>query len=285
LKIQIHHGDITDLDSLKSATKNMDSVFHLAGLIAYSRAERAAMEKINVQGTANVIEACKANKIRRLVHMSSVVAIGASFRPSQVLTEMSPFNLHPYNLGYSETKRRAEELVKAASLHGNIDAVILNPSTVYGPGDAKKGSRKTQLKVARGNFKFYTPGGVSIISVEDFVPAVIAAWKKGRNGERYILAGENISIKQLFEMIAETAGVKPPKILLPRPVLLAIGRIGAAVEAMGRRTSFNSEAAMMAVLYNWYDSSKAQNELGLKVTPARISIQKSVNWMKEHNLI
>jgi dihydroflavonol-4-reductase len=119
----------------------------------------------------------EASSVEKFVHMSSVVTIGAGFRPTEILTEDSPYNLGRFHLGYSETKLAAEQAVIKSPLY----TVILNPSTVYGAGDALKGSRKTQVKVAQGKFKFYPPGGANIVAVEDVVEGTIRAWQIGRN--------------------------------------------------------------------------------------------------------
>lgn len=277
-------GDVTDLQSLMTAARGIELVYHLAGVIGYSRAMREAMERVNVQGTANVIAACQAQNVRRLIHVSSVTAVGASFDGKVPLNEDSPYNLSHLNLGYFETKRAGEILVREAVKTGVIDAVILNPSTVYGPGDAKKGSRKTQLKVARGKLPFYTSGGVSIVAVEDVVDAIIAAGKIGRSGERYILSGENITIRQLFETIASEAGVEPPKIYLPNFAVHALGRLGDCLERMGKKGPLNSENAWTAILFHWFDSSKAQRELGFQPGTARKAIHESVAWIKKEIL-
>jgi dihydroflavonol-4-reductase len=208
-KLTIHIGDVTSLNSLKKALKDMEAVFHLAGVVGYSRAQRSLMEQVNVEGTSNVIAACIHNSVERLIYMSSVVAVGASLDGKEPLTENSVYNMKSFDLGYFETKRIAELNVLRAYEDDGLDCVILNPSTIYGPGDAKKGSRGVQLKVAKGKFPFYTSGGVSIVSINDVVDAMIKAWRVGRSGERYILCGENISIKQLFELIANEAGVEP----------------------------------------------------------------------------
>lgn len=285
LPVQVRLGDITREDSLLDAFREMDSVFHLAGHVGYSRAERQLMELVNVQGTANVVEACIKTNVRRLVHMSSVVAVGAAFYGEKPLNEDSPYTIGHLDLGYFETKRKAEMLVKEASASGRLDAVILNPSTIYGAGDARKGSRKTQLKVARGQLPFYTSGGVSIVAVEDVVEATYTAWQRGKNGERYILSGENLLIKDLFQMIAEEADVKPPPIYLPNPVVMGLGRIGDWLESIGKKGPLNSENAWTATLFHWFDSTKAQKELGLRPRPARECIAASVRWSKENGLI
>ncbi len=281
LKVQHAIGDVTDPKSLMDACNGVDTVFHLAGLIGYSRAARAAMEKVNVEGTSHVIEAVKANKVRKLVHLSSVVAIGASFH-GEVLNEQSPYNIQHLNLGYFETKKAAEDLVKAAFQRGEIDTVILNPSTIYGAGDARKGSRSTQKKVAKGKFPFYTCGGVNVVAVEDVVEAIYQAWQIGRSGERYILSAENMTIKKLFDSIAQEAHVAPPKIYLPNPVVHAIGAVGDILEKMGKKGPLNSENAWTSTLYHWFDSTKAQKELGFKPRPSIEAIRASVKWTEQH---
>lgn len=282
--VEVFSGDITLPETLDAAARDVHSIFHLAGYIGYSRAARPLMDHVNIKGTENIVEACIKNHVTRLVHMSSVVAVGASFDGTP-LNEESPYNLEHLNLGYFETKRQAELIVKNAVKNGLIDAVILNPSTIYGPGDAQKGSRSTQLKVARKKFPFYTSGGVSIVDIDDVTAALVNAWKIGRPGERYILSGENISIKSLFEMIATAAGVEPPKIYLPNPIVHGLGKVGDLLEKIGQKGPINSENAWTSTLYHWFDHSKATKELGFFPKPAQYSIARSVNWMKEHGLL
>jgi dihydroflavonol-4-reductase len=168
---------------------------------------------------------------------------------------------------------------------GELNAVMINPSTIYGAGDAKKGSRGTQLKVARAKFPFYTAGGVSVVAVEDVVDAIISAWKRGRSGERYIISGENLTIKQLFTEIAQAAGVKPPSIFLPTPIVKLLGKIGDLMESFGSKGPINSENAWTSTLYHWFDSSKAKKELGLNPKSASYAIGQSVAWMKQNGYL
>ncbi len=282
---QYRYGDVTDVVSLLEAFVDIDTVFHLAGVVAYKAADRPLMEKVNVQGTANVLEVCKERKVRRLVHLSSVVAVGAGHNPQEVLNENSAFNIHDLNLGYFETKHDAEVLVKQACDKGEVDAVILNPATIYGFGDAKKGSRKMMLKVAQGKLKFYTSGGVNVVAVEDVIQGILSAWKIGKTGERYILAGENILIKDLFRMIAEEAGVSAPNKQMPDQVLHIVGTIGDFMEKMGLKGPLSKENAYTATMYHWFDSSKAQRELDFRPRPARQAIHNSIQWIKDQGML
>lgn len=285
LKLDIMPGDVTDIASVSEASRDIDTVFHLAGLVAYTRSQRQAMENVNVGGTKNVIEACISQRVRKLVYVSSVTAIGASFDGKTPLNENSPFNIHHLNLGYFETKHAAENIVTAAATSGKINAVSINPSTIYGPADAKKGSRNTQVKVAKGKFPFYPPGGVSVVAVEDVIDAIMAAWVKGKNSERYIISGENLLIKDVFDLIAHEAGVKPPHIRLSKQVIFSIGKVGDLLEKIGKKGPINTENAWTSVLYHWFDSTKAKRELGLNPKPAAYAIHNSVRWMRDNGVI
>lgn len=279
------YGDVTDKDSLLNNFNTIDQVYHLAGVVAYKAADRPLMDKVNVQGTQNVVDACASSNISKLIHLSSVVAIGGSLTPKKILDENSAYEIQHLNLGYFETKHSAEIIVKNATEENKIQSVILNPSTIYGFGDAKKGSRKMQVKVARGELPFYPPGGVNVVAVEDVIAGIISASKIGRNGERYILAGENLLIKEVFRIIAESAGVPPPSIQLPSYLLHLIGSVGEISQKVGLSNKFSKENAYTATMFHWFNSAKAQNELNFKPRPAKEAIQKSVQWMQENGYL
>ncbi len=234
------------------------------------------MQKVNVQGTAHAIEVCQAQKAK-LIHISSVVAVGASKKPS-ILNEQSPYDPSLSEIGYFHTKKQAEILVQKACKEGKITAVILNPSTIYGPGDMKKESRRVQLKVAQGRFPFYTSGGVSVVDVESVVSACIKAVEKGRLGERYILSGENISIKELFSLIAKANGVRPPFIYLNNFILNRLAEMGEGLQRLGFSFPIQKESARLATLYHWFDHSKAKQELEFTPMTAKQAIKNSIQW-------
>lgn len=285
LPIEKRFGDVSDMESLYSGFRGQEVIFHLAGVVAYRKSERPLMERVNVRGTRNVVTAIRDLQIPKLVYLSSVVAVGAGFSETQILDENSTYNLEHLNLGYFETKRAAELIVKQSCDKSEIDAVMLNPSTIYGGGDAKKGSRSTQVKVARGKFPFYTSGGVNVVAVEDVIEGILLGWKKGKTGERYILSGENLKIYELFNLIAQSAGVKPPKVEAPFWILRSIGWLGDQLEPLGIRTPISLENAWTSHLYHWFDSTKAQSELGFRPSSARLAIEKSVSWMKDHGFL
>ncbi len=278
------YGDITALDSLNDSFRDQEVIFHLAGVVAYKKSERALMDHVNVEGTANVIEACFRQNVSQLLHLSSVVAIGAESKP-KVMTEQSEYNIHHLNLGYFETKKNAEDLVIKATRDKKIKAICVNPSTIYGAGDAKKGSRKTQVKVAKGKFPFYTSGGVNVVAVEDVVEGILLALKNGKNGERYILSAENMHIQDLFAKIAACGNVNPPPFQIPNYALHSLGILGDALNFVGIKAGISRENAYTASMFHWFDCAKAKNDLGFKPRSSDSAIENSVRWMKDNKYI
>lgn len=282
--ITVFRGDVTQPDSLSSAFKNQQYVYHLAGLVAYSKEMRESLFRINADGTENILKQASMFNVQRVLLASSVVAVGASFKP-KVLNEESDYTLDSYHLSYHESKRKAEQIVKTYVQQGLVDGVIVNPSTIYGAGDASKSSRSTQLQVARGRLRFYPPGGVSVVAIEDVVDGMVKAMEKGRSGERYILAGENLTLQEVFEIIAREANVSPPRISLPAFIFRALAGWDDTLHVIGKRGPLPSERALTAMMFHWYDSSKAKKDLGFSSRPAIQAIASSVQWMKDHKLL
>jgi dihydroflavonol-4-reductase len=285
LPVQKLWGDITDLKSLQDSFRGHQVIFHLAGVIAYSRKDRALMEKVNVQGTQNVLQAMADTGVSDLLYLSSVAAIGAGFSEKQILNEESPYNLEKFDFGYFETKRKSEKIVVEFSKVNSIRSVIVNPSTIYGAGDARKGSRNTQLKVAQGKGLFYPMGGVSIVAVEDVIEGILSAYKKGRAGERYILSGDNLHLKEVFKLIANSAGVKAPYLPIPNFAMYFMAFLDNQLNKIGGQGPLPSERAMVATFFHWFDHSKAKNELGFNPKSANYAIENSVRWMREQGLL
>jgi dihydroflavonol-4-reductase len=285
LSVEKLWGDVTDLESLRSAFKGQQIIFHLAGVIAYSRQERDLMERVNVQGTQNVLQAMADNSVSELLYLSSVAAIGAGLTPKQILNENSPFNLSQFDFGYFETKRKSEIIVTEFSKQNSIRSIIVNPSTIYGAGDARKGSRNTQLKVAQGKGLFYPCGGVSIVGVEDVVEGILRAQNRGRSGERYILAGDNLYLKDVFQLIADSARVRAPKLPIPNCFMRGLAQLDESLNKFGLNGPLPSERAMVATFYHWFDHAKAKNELDFIPKSAHYAIENSVRWMRDQGLL
>lgn len=277
-------GDVVSSQTVNQAVEGCDYIFHLAGLISSSRKDKKLMEEINVTGTQNIIEACVKFSIKRLIYVSSVVAVGASSHP-EVLNEGSVYEESLNQLSYFDTKKRAEELVYFSIHNQNLPAIILNPSTVYGEGDVQKTSRKLQKLAALGRLPFYTQGGVSVVGIDEVIEAMLNSISMGKIGERYILSGENISIKTLLEYISELAGTRAPFIKVPQILFYILGFFGDLLTYIGLSFPFTLEKVKVASLYHWFDSLKAQKELNFKPSLAKSSLAKSVKWSKKNGFI
>lgn len=273
---RLHQGDICDGNFVREVLELVrpECVFHLAAMISYKKRDRNAMYRINVEGTRLIAEACMTLDIF-LLYCSSVVTVGAATDPSGLLNEESTYNLREYDSGYCETKKEAEDLLLEYCSANRLRCVIVNPSNVYGYGDAEKGSRKTQIRVAQGRFPLYPTGGINLVSVEDVCQGVIAAWERGRIGERYILGGDNITAFQLFSQYAAASGASSPWIPIPRLCSLFLSYFGAV----------DYEKAALSSLYFYFSSNKANTELGYSPKHTPYAIQESVRFMKDKGML
>ncbi|MFA6238172.1 MAG: NAD-dependent epimerase/dehydratase family protein [Bacteriovorax sp.] len=279
-------GDILNLEMMLPQFNGLDGVFHVAGAMSSSPKEekdRDRLFRVNVEGVKNIIQACSEKNIPRLVHVSSVVAVGTNLHKSDPLLCESSINITK-NLNFAnyDSKRIGEELVLEAARHGKINAVVVNPGLIYGAGDAKKIIRKGNVRAARGKLPFYTSGGVNIVAVEDVTAGMIAAFKKGKNGDRYLLTGDNITIKELLTTISTLAGAKPPSMVLPDGF---IKFLAAFSDYLGFKSKLCRENIFSATTFHWYDNSKARAELNFNPRSYREALKASVEWMKENNYL
>jgi dihydroflavonol-4-reductase len=281
LPINLIEGDITD-DLYNFNLPPLDGVFHLAAAMGTSRAVSERLQTVNVTGTQNVVNFACHHSVRRLIHVSSTVAFGALAHPGKPFNEdsCSPFKHH--HLRNFESKRQGQECVLRAVREQNLNAVIVNPSLIFGSGDARKAIRSGNIKIAQGKVPFALPGGVNIVSVDDVVDGMIAAWERGRIGECYILGGENVFTKDLFGWIAEAAEQPPPQRVVPSWLLKGVSWIN---DTFGIDSEVNQEAVESLLLYHWCDSNKAMKELNYRPRPSKQAVFESVRWMQDHGLL
>lgn len=278
-------ADILDSQtSLQAITKGHSHIYHLAGLIGYKKSLYQQMMKVNKEGTSNILTAAIHTDIENFVYLSSVAAIGASVSAS-TLNENSVYNLGQYDFGYFQSKHEAEELLKSVSATHSIKTFILNPSTIYGAGDALKGSRSVQVKVAQGRFPFYPPGGVNVVHIDDVLDTIIKIPALGKKNERYIIANQNLTLKELFQIIASFSGSKPPSFPVHKPTLLALGYAGEMLTLLGAKSAFSLENARVATLFHWFNNQKSITELGNTYRSSESAIEESVRWMMNHKSI
>lgn len=284
LAVETAIGDVTDRESVLSAVQGCDVVFHVAGFVSFWRGNNEIQRRINVDGTRNVVEACLSHKVKRLIHTSSIAAIG--FAPEGRLgDETLEYNWWPYRINYCDTKHLAEEEVRVGLKKG-LDAVIVNPSVIFGPGDLNLNAGAMVFQIARGNLPFYFKGGCCVCDVEDVAEGHLLALEKGKTGEHYILGGDNYTWRDLFILIAEIAGVPPPKREIPTWVLSLAGQgYGLVSRFKKKEPVITPESIRVSSVPAYYTSEKAIRELDYKTSPFRETVQKTYEWYRENGYL
>jgi dihydroflavonol-4-reductase len=263
-------GDILDADALARAMRGCDAVFHLAAVYSFARARAREMEAVNVDGTRAVLDAAARAGVRRVVHTSSCATCGpVAGRPA---TEADAPPSWELAVPYKRTKLEGERLALAAARDG-LDVVVVNPTTPVGPGDrGPTPTGKMVADVAHGRARAYLIGGaLNVVAVEDVAGGHLLAFDRGRAGERYLLGGENLSLREVFATVARAAGKRPPLIGVPWALAYAAARAGdAALRLVGREPSLLVvDEVRLARLPMTFDDAKARGELGYASRPAR----------------
>jgi dihydroflavonol-4-reductase len=274
-------GDITKFESLIAAFAGVDYVYHCAGLMSEYRSDTKRLFEINVKGTQNILDACLTFKIKKLVHVSSAVTLGAEFFEGKLRDEDDKYNLAHFKVANTDSKKQAQDLVSKYVREKGLNAVIVNPTLIYGARDALKSVRSQNIKAARGKLPFYTLGGVNIVPVSSVVDGMIKACEIGKKGESYILSGKNISFKDLFGIIAMANNKEGPRKSIPNSLLKIIGRIG---DVLGLQIISSANLIIPTLFFN-YSNEKAVKELGFCPGDPVAAVGESVNWMRDNKLL
>lgn len=275
-------GDLTQPATIQTAMNEVEVVFHAGALLGTSQPGRSYA--VTVEGTQSVLQAARLAGVRRVVHTSSVAALGVP-EPGRrngrgLLNENHSWNYRPDHWPYGYTKYLAEQEVQRAVSQGQ-DVVIVNPSIVFGAGDIYRQSSSPVVQVARQKIPFITEAGLNVVHVEDVVAGHLAALERGKRGERYILGGENLTVEALVSLISDLAGVPAPgMILLPGLVRFLSRALGATQSFLHLPVGVSE--LRLAGYYFYYETKKAQRELGLgQPKPARQALADALNWFTE----
>jgi dihydroflavonol-4-reductase len=262
-------GDIRDADALASAMQGCDAVFHLAAVYSYARAYAREMQAVNVEGTRAVLEAAARAGVSRVVHTSSCATCGPVARRAATEADAPPS--WELAVPYKRTKLEGERLALAAARDG-LDVVVVNPTTPVGPGDRRPTpTGKMVADVARGRARAYlTRAALNVVAVEDVAAGHLLAFEHGRSGERYLLGGQNLSLREVFAIVAEAAGRRPPSVGVPWAPAYAAARVGdGALRLVGREPSLLVvDEVRLARLPMLFDDARARSKLGHTSRPA-----------------
>jgi len=270
--VQICHGDLREPASLPAAVAGVRVAFHVAGIAAPLNAFERQMWEVNVEGTRNLLEAASCAGVERVVHTSSVSAIGWPDQADPV-DETFPFNGECFDHAYMRTKRAAED-VALGFANRDLDVVVVNPSAVMAPGGSPRYGWSALVRAVRRGAVIGSPqGGLSMTGAADFVDAMLRAAKSGRRGERYIVAAHLLSFWELLRLIADVVGGRAPRLLLPDKVVAVACRAGTALSAVTRtRLILARENLPLLTRRMYYSQAKAERALGVQRTPLEIAI-------------
>jgi len=251
-------GDVLDRDAVARAAGGAELVLHLAGLVAYEDRDLARLRQANVESVRIVADALREGA--RLVHVSSVAALGPADSPDRPADEGHEFPAFAERLPYARTKREGELVALAAAERGR-DVVVANPGFVLGAGDVYRSSTFIVWRYLQGSLRVHTPGGLSFVHADDVAAGLVAAAERGRTGERYILANRegNLSYERFFRRLGDVTGVRRRMIGLPRGLALGASQVLRWPVKPGEVRSSG----------NWwfYDPAKAERELGFTNRP------------------
>lgn len=279
LDLDRREGDVRDEGAVRSACSGVDVVVHAAAMVHIGWMRLEEQRQINVDGTRNVARAAQ-DAGARLIHVSSVDAL-APGAPGRPVDENDPLKTK-VPCGYVVTKRESELEVERRQAAG-LRAVVVNPGFMLGPWDWKPSSGRMVLAVAEGRTRFAPWGGLSVCDVRDVAGAILTAADRDLTGRRYILAGHNMTYRDLWrEIAAVTHGARPLMRVGPAVRFMA-GRAGDLVARFtGREPDVNSASIGLSSLYNYYRSDRAIAELDYRIRPYTESIEASWNWLREH---
>jgi len=274
-------GDLRDPASIEKAMAGCDVVFHVAADYRLWVREPEQMYRANVEGTRAILAAARKNGVRRVVYTSSVATMGftSNGRPAD---EDSPVSLGNMIGHYKRSKFMAEELAVEAGRSG-MDVVVVNPSTPVGERDIKPTpTGRIVVDFLKKKFPAYVDTGLNLVDVTECARGHVAALEKGRSGERYILGGENLTLKQILDKLAAITGLPSPRLRVPYVVALATGVVDEVVTGriLGREPRATIDAVRMGRKKMFVSCAKAERELGWKTVPVDDALRRAAEWFQ-----
>ena len=283
LDVEVVEGDLTQPVTLLPACDGCDALFHVAADYRLWAPDPSELYRANVDGTRAILEAAKRVGVPRIVYTSSVATLGIP-KDGAPGSETTPVSVNDMIGHYKRSKFLAEEEARKFAAEG-LPVVIVNPSTPIGPYDIKPTPTGRVVRDAMtGHLPAYVDTGLNVVHVDDVAQGHWLAFERGVVGERYILGGFNLSLREVLTEIADIAGRSPPKIRLPHAVVMPIAYVS---EAWARLTGMNPIATVEEVRMSkkrmFFTSAKAERELGYSARPARLALEDAVRWFGQHH--
>ncbi len=285
LSCELFQGSITSKSHVENAVRNCDYVIHAAARTSQSPSKLEAFYEPNIQSTKILFEACKKYGVKRFVFVSTANCFGSgtSFLPGN---EQTPFPSWLKKSGYAYSKLLAQQMVLSNSEESSLDTIVVNPTFLIGENDVKPSSGEIFFHIINRRIVFYPPGGKNFVDVKSVARGIVNAMLKGKKGESYLLAGENVSYADFFKTVTKIIHQKP--VLIPVPAWF-LKILGCAGDLLERRfnipVQLTSANAKMLCIRNYYSAEKAIKEIDFEVIPLQQSLEKAILWFRTNNYI
>jgi len=286
LKAETATGDLRDAGSLEKAMSGCDTVFHVAADYRLWARDPWEMYRSNVEGTRAILEAARKNGVSRVVHTSSVATMGFT-ENGHPADEDSPVSLADMIGHYKRSKFMAEQIALEAGRSG-LYVVTVNPTTPVGEQDVKPTpTGRIVLDFLKRKFPAYVETGLNLVDVRECARGHVAALEKGKAGERYILGGEDLTLKQILDKLAKITGLPSPTVKLPYVFAFVAGVVDEAITGrlLHREPRATVDTVRMGKKKMFASSSKAQRELGWKIVPVEDALRRAVNWFRANGYV
>ncbi|WP_432735911.1 hopanoid-associated sugar epimerase [Maridesulfovibrio sp. FT414] len=280
-------GDLNDPESLKTALNGCRYLFHLAADYRLWVPDPEAMTGTNVEGTRMLMRQALSAGVERIVYTSSVCVLSCNADGTPVGEDVSS-DVGDMISPYKKSKFLAEKVVMEMVRDEGLPAVIVNPSTPVGPGDSRPTPTGTMiLNTARNGGMFYADTGLNVAHVDDIALGHLLALEKGVVGRRYILGGDNLSLRELFAMTARLTHKPGPRFKVPQAVMFAAGLAGELLARVGliKNPVATLDSVRMASKKMYYSSDRAEKELGYTHRPAEQAVRDAVHWFREQGML
>ena len=283
LPVEIVTADLDDVASLSPAVRGCNTLFHVAADYRLWVPDPASIYRTNVEGSRNLLRAAAAAGVERIVYTSSVATLGINADRSPA-NEFTPVGLGDMVGHYKRSKYLAEAAVRELVQEESLPVVIVNPSTPVGPRDIRPTpTGRIIVDMLRGRMPAYVDTGLNIVHVDDVAEGHVLALNHGRIGERYILGGEDMSLREILAAIAKLSGLRPPRVCLPHALVMPIAWLAEQVAGLTGVEPFATvDGVRMARKHMYFSSARAQHELGYAPRPALVGLQDAIAWFRQH---
>lgn len=282
LDVEVVRGDLLNPPSLERALEDCEGLFHVAADYRLWARNPDEIRMTNVRGTRNILAAARDRGVKRIVHTSSVATLGLHDDGTPA-DEDTPARYADMIGEYKRSKYLSEKMARRRARAGQ-DIVIVNPAAPVGPRDHKPTpTGQTILDAARGKMPAYVDTGLDIVHVDDVAEGHVLAYERGQRGRRYVLGGENMSLKAILATVAELTGRRAPRIRLPHAAILPVAHmVEAWARLRGHIPTITVDGVELSRHKMYFTSRRAESELGYHARPAREALADAIQWFRDN---